>query len=266
MNEVLNMIPPMAYAIIVLIGFCGLFGAAYYALKNGMLSSEALKVGTSVLDGMQQSAQALAKATGNGAVSIAAFILEAGTRAAHAAEQMYKTGEIGKEERNKTAKEIAEDLLKLAGIEVTEDRKTALAVAIEAECDAMGHGMALSGVATVSGTAEEMEQFAKLMEKNGVKLSAEESAGSGEESETVEAAEGSLARGYDTEECKGDGEVYAAVTMDGGLGWKKVSDCTDEELDAAIRANRPKADTANMTRAEKTALLTALVDEENGEE
>ncbi len=233
MNEVMNGIPTMVYTVIILIGFCALLGAVYYALKNGKLSSDALKVGTSVLDGMQQSAQALAKATGNSAISIAAFILEAGTRAAHAAEQ--------------------------------EDRKTALAVAIEAECDAMGHGMELSGVAIVSGTAEEMEQFAKLMEKNGVKLSAEESAGSGEESETVEAAEGSLARGYDTEECKGDGEAYAAVTMDDGLGWKKVSDCTDEELDAAIRANRPKADTTNMTRAEKTALLTALVDEENRE-
>lgn len=266
MNEVMNGIPTMVYTIIILIGFCALLGAVYYALKNGKLSSDALKVGVSVLDGMQQSAQALAKATGNSAISIAAFILEAGTRAAHAAEQMYKTGEIDKDERNKTAKEIAEDLLKLAGIEVTEDRKTALAVAIEAECDAMGHGMELSGVATVSGTAEEMEQFAKLMEKNGVKLSAEESAGSGEESETVEAAEDSLARGYDTEECKGDGEVYAAVTMDDGLRWKKVSDCTDEELDAAIRANRPKADTTNMTHAEKTALLTALVDEENSEE
>lgn len=105
----------------------------------------------------------------------------------------------------------------------------------------MGHGMELSGVATVSGTAEEMEQFAKLMEKNGVKLSAEESAGSGEESENVEAAEGSLARGYDTEECKGDGEVYAAVTMDDGLGWKKVSDCTDEELDAGDSRKPPQS-------------------------
>lgn len=39
MNEVLNAIPPMIYIIIILIGFCALFGAAYYALKNGKLSS-----------------------------------------------------------------------------------------------------------------------------------------------------------------------------------------------------------------------------------
>ena len=85
MNEVMNVIPTMVYTIIILIGFCALLGAVYYALKNGKLYSDALKVGVSVLDGMQQSAQALAKATGNSAISIAAFILEAGTRAAHAA-------------------------------------------------------------------------------------------------------------------------------------------------------------------------------------
>ena len=34
MNEVLNAIPPMIYIIIILIGFCALFGAAYYALKR----------------------------------------------------------------------------------------------------------------------------------------------------------------------------------------------------------------------------------------
>ena len=49
MNEVLNAIPPMIYVIIILIGFCALFGAAYYALKNGKLSSEALEVGTTTV-------------------------------------------------------------------------------------------------------------------------------------------------------------------------------------------------------------------------
>ena len=170
MNEILNMVPPMAYAIMILIGFCALFGMAYYALKNGKLSGEALLVGTSVLEGMQQSAQALAKATGNGAISIAAFILDAGMRAAHAAEQMYKTGEIDKAERNQTAKQIAEDLLKLAGIEVTEDRKTALAVAIEAECDAMGHTMQLSGTATVTGTPEEILKLMDGTEEKATRL------------------------------------------------------------------------------------------------
>ena len=54
MNEVLNAIPPMIYIIIILIGFCALFGAAYYALKNGKLSSEALEVGTTMLEGIRQ--------------------------------------------------------------------------------------------------------------------------------------------------------------------------------------------------------------------
>lgn len=251
MNEMLNTIPPMAYAVIILIGFCALFGAAYYALKNGKLSNEALAVGTSVLEGMKQSAEALAKATGNGAISVAAFILDAGTRAAHAAEQMYKTGEIDKAERNKTAKKIAEDLLNLAGIEVTEDRKTALAVAIEAECDAMGHTMQLSGTATVTGTPEEI---LKLMD------------GTEEKAETVPAEAGSLARGYDTPECAGDGKTYVGVAeKDGGFAWKQIEDCTDEELDAAILAHLPKADSGNMTREEKIALLEALTEEDEEE-
>lgn len=251
MNEMLNAIPPVAYAIMIVIGFCALFGAAYYALKNGMLSSDALKIGTTVLEGMKQSAEALAKATGSGAISMTAFILDAGTRAAHAAEQMYKTGEIGKEERNRAAKAIAEDLLKLAGIEVTEDRKAALAVAIEAECDAMGHGAALSGVATVTGTPEEIR---RLMEAANVKAQEEEA-------QTVAAEEGSLARGYDTEACAGDGAVYVGVAQDDGFAWKAIDACTEEELDAAIRANMPKADTTDMTREGKIALLEGLMDE-----
>lgn len=251
MNEMLNTIPPMAYAVIILIGFCALFGAAYYALKNGKLSNEALAVGTSVLEGMKQSAEALAKATGNGAISVAAFILDAGTRAAHAAEQMYKTGEIDKAERNKTAKKIAEDLLNLAGIEVTEDRKTALAVAIEAECDAMGHTMQLSGTATVTGTPEEIRKVL----------------GDGQSAEgkidTIPAGAGSLARGYDTPECAGDGRVYVGVAeKDGGFAWKQIEDCTDEELDAAILAHLPKADIGNMARAEKITVLEALTEED----
>ena len=254
MNEILNMVPPMAYAIMILIGFCALFGMAYYALKNGKLSGEALLVGTSVLEGMQQSAQALAKATGNGAISIAAFILDAGMRAAHAAEQMYKTGEIDKAERNQTAKQIAEDLLKLAGIEVTEDRKTALAVAIEAECDAMGHTMQLSGTATVTGTPEEIRKVLGDGQNAEGKI------------ETIPAGAGSLARGYDTPECAGDGRVYVGVEeKDGGFDWKQIEDCTDDELSAAILANLPKADSGNMTREEKIALLEALTEEDEEE-
>ena len=225
MNEVLNAIPPMIYIIIILIGFCALFGAAYYALKNGKLSSEALEVGTTMLEGMRQSAEALAKATGNGAISVAAFILDAGTRAAHAAEQMYKTGEIDKAERNKTAKKIAEDLLNLAGIDVTEDRKTALAVAIEAECDAMG-----------------------LTEEK--------------KTETINAEVGSLVRGYETPECQGDGKTYVGVEKeDGGFGWKQVTDCTDDELNTAIHAHLPKANYGDMTREDKISLIEALTED-----
>lgn len=246
MNEVLNAIPPMIYIIIILIGFCALFGAAYYALKNGKLSSEALEVGTTMLEGMRQSAEALAKATGNGAISVAAFILDAGTRAAHAAEQMYKTGEIDKAERNKTAKKIAEDLLNLAGIDVTEDRKTALAVAIEAECDAMGHAMMISGTATLKGTPEEIKTMLTEEKKT----------------ETINAEVGSLARGYETPECQGDGKTYVCVEEeDGGFGWKQVTNCTDDELNTAIHAHLPKANYGDMTREDKISLIESLTED-----
>ena len=259
MNEMLNAIPPMAYAVIIIIGFCALFGTAYYALKNGMLSGEALKVGTTVLEGMQQSAQALAKATGNGAISVAAFVLDAGTRAAHAAEQMYKTGEIDKAERNKAAKEIAEELLKLAGIEVTEDRKTALAVAIEAECDAMGHTMQLSGTATVTGTEEEIRALLSKADEKTEKAEAAEE----EEAQAFEPSEGSLTRGYDTPECTGDGQIYVGVSLGEGegCGWKRVEDCTDEELHAAMKVQMPKADADSMTQEDIIAALTWLTEE-----
>ena len=137
------------------------------------------------------------------------------------------------------------------GIEVTEDRKTALAVAIEAECDAMGHTMQLSGTATVTGTPEEI---LKLMD------------GTEEKAETVPAEAGSLARGYDTPECAGDGKTYVGVAeKDGGFAWKQIEDCTDDELSAAILANLPKADSGNMTREEKIALLEALTEEDEEE-
>ena len=199
-----------------------------------------------MLEGMRQSAEALAKATGNGAISVAAFILDAGTRAAHAAEQMNKTGEIDKAERNKSAKKIAEDLLNLAGIDVTEDRKTALAVAIEAECDAMGQAMMLSGTATLKGTPEEIKTMLTEEKKT----------------ETINAEVGSLVRGYETPECQGDGKTYVGEEKeDGGFGWKQVTDCTDDELNTAIHAHLPKANYGDMTREDKISLIESLTED-----
>ena len=104
MNEVLNAIPPMIYIIIILIGFCALFGAAYYALKNGKLSSEALEVGTTMLEGMRQSAEALAKATGNGAISVAAFLEAKNIRSPHLILEL--NGEILAEESILAAQDV----------------------------------------------------------------------------------------------------------------------------------------------------------------
>ena len=171
MNEILETAMPVAYAAVVILAFAAILAAIYYALKGGMISDDTLKTGMTVLEGVHKSVSALAEAMGSSAVSIAAFVLDAGRLAARAAEQMMKTGEISREERNRRAKEIAAELLELAGIEVTEEHMTALAVAIEAECDAMGHVLDVSttATATVTGTPEEVRKLAMLLEREDVK-------------------------------------------------------------------------------------------------
>lgn len=287
MNEMLETAMPVAYAAVMVLAFAAILGAIYYALKGGIISEETLKTGLTVLEGVQQSAQALASATGNGAVSIAAFVLDAGARAARAAEQMMKTGEIGKEERNKKAKEIAAELLEMAGIEVTEDRMTALAVAIEAECDAMGHALDVSTTATVTGTPEEVRELAMLLEKEGVKLDVgcigevgqeghEGPAGEtgctepqSTEKTPVEVGElkfdpeydvilpevGSLAFGHELSDLSDDGEVYVGVNGKDGCCWIRLDRIDWEQARAAIEANMPKADTQGMTLDQMRELL-----------
>lgn len=138
--------------LLVLLFFAALMGAFYFALKSRKISTELLSTGATMLEGIQGTADALADATGNAAVSIAAYVLQVAAKAARAAEQMAKTGEIGKEERNAKAKQIAQELLEMAGIEVTDDRRTAIAVLLEAECDTMGHRL---GLEALGGTEDE---------------------------------------------------------------------------------------------------------------
>lgn len=123
------------FAVVAGIGGIGL------ALKTGKISGELLSSGSVMLEGIKSATDALYTATGNPAVAMTSFIIEVVGKAARAAEQLYAVGQIKKDERNAKAKEIAEDLLRMAGIEVTDDRKAAIAVLLEAECDAMGHSI-----------------------------------------------------------------------------------------------------------------------------
>lgn len=143
MNELMMNVNPVFVAALLVV-MAGAIGLGIWALKTGRVTGDMLASGTAMLEGVQSAADALAKATKNPAVSIASYIMKAAAQAARAAEQMYNTGAISAQERNETAKRIAGDLLTLAGIEVTEDRKTAIAVLLEAECDAMGHHMELA--------------------------------------------------------------------------------------------------------------------------
>ena len=162
-TTIINMNPVMV--LLLMTALVAAIGAGIWALKNGMLTTEMMATGTAMLEGVECAAQALARATGNPAVAVASFIFKAAGEAAHAAEQMYKTGAIGSEERNAKAKEIAEDLLRLAGIAVTEDRKAAIAVLLEAECDIMGH--ALEEIVTAE---QEIELDAQPEIKEGIEL------------------------------------------------------------------------------------------------
>lgn len=138
MNELMMKLNP-AFVAALLVMVAGAIGLCIWALRTGRVTSDMLASGTAMLEGVQSAADALAKATKNPAVSVASYIMKAAAQAARAAEQLYNTGEISAQQRNETAKQIAGDLLALAGIEVTDDRKTAIAVLLEAECDAMGH-------------------------------------------------------------------------------------------------------------------------------
>lgn len=135
-----------ALTVAILIAILLLCCALLYALKTGRISTDVLATGRAMFEGVHDAAHALAKATGNPAVTAASYIFKATAEAAHAAEQMHRTGEISAQERNGKAKEIAESLLELAGIGVTEDRKAAIAVLLEAECDMMGHALVVDTV------------------------------------------------------------------------------------------------------------------------
>lgn len=289
MNEILETAMPVAYAAVVILSFAAILAAIYYALKGGMISDKALKTGMTVLEGVQKSVHALAEAMGSSAVSIAAFVLDAGKLAARAAEQMMKTGEISREERNRRAKEIAAELLELAGIEVTEEHMTALAVAIEAECDAMGHALDVSttATATVTGTPEEVRELAMLLEKEGVKLDVGVKGEAGQEGHDGQAGEtgctepqstektpvevgelkfdpeydvilpevGSLAFGHELSDLSDDGAVYVGVKDEDGCCWMRLDRIDEEQARAAICANMPKADTQGMTLEEMRELI-----------
>ena len=151
---------PLILAIMTVFGVIAGVGGIGFALRTGHITSDLLASGTAMLDGIKGATDALYKATGNPAVAVTSFIIEVVGKAARAAEQLYTVGEIRKEERNAKAKEIAEDLLRMAGIEVTEDRKAAIAVLLEAECDAMGHSIEAS--ATLEEVLAPGQDSAKL--------------------------------------------------------------------------------------------------------
>lgn len=68
-------------------------------------------------------------------------MLEAAGEGAETAEELWKLGELPKEERNAYAKEIAAEVLTKAGIEVTDQIQMIIDGAIEMVCMLMPHGV-----------------------------------------------------------------------------------------------------------------------------
>lgn len=67
--------------------------------------------------------------------------LEAAGEGAETAEELWKLGELPKEERNAHAKTVAAEVLTKAGIEVTEQIQVIINGAIEMVCMLMPHGV-----------------------------------------------------------------------------------------------------------------------------
>lgn len=68
-------------------------------------------------------------------------VLEAAGEGAETAEELWKLGELPKDERNAYAKDIAAEVLTKAGIEVTEQIQMIIDGAIEMVCMLMPHGV-----------------------------------------------------------------------------------------------------------------------------
>ena len=68
-------------------------------------------------------------------------VLEAAGEGAETAEELWKLGELPKDERNAEAKAIAAEILEKAGIDVTEQIQMIIDGAIEMVCMLMPHGV-----------------------------------------------------------------------------------------------------------------------------
>lgn len=72
---------------------------------------------------------------------IVVTVLEAAGKATETAEDLWKLGELPKDERNAYAKQMAADVLTKAGIEVTDQIWMIINGAIEMVCMLMPHGV-----------------------------------------------------------------------------------------------------------------------------
>lgn len=120
-----------------------LYGVLLIALvvliKKGILSVNGLAKIDEVLE-------ALKSISSHDGVDIPLFdlLLEYVYQAVHAAQQMYKSGQITAEERKETALNIIADFAEKDGIPFTPEMRAEASNLIEAECDLMGHGTAIS--------------------------------------------------------------------------------------------------------------------------
>lgn len=129
------------YQIVVLV-FTGILGVIYIAQRmTGHHILETVIQWKPVLAAITALVKAVAGILPSPYFKTIVDVLEAAGEGAETAEELWKLGELPKDERNAKAKEIAAGILEKAGIEVTDQIRMIVDGAIEMVCMLMPHGV-----------------------------------------------------------------------------------------------------------------------------
>ena len=129
------------YQIVVLV-FAGILGVIYIVQRmTGHHILETVVQWKPVLAAITALVKAVAGILPSPYFKTIVDVLEAAGEGAETAEELWKLGELPKDERNAKAKEIAAGILEKAGIEVTDQIRMIIDGAIEMVCMLMPHGV-----------------------------------------------------------------------------------------------------------------------------
>lgn len=129
------------YQIVVLI-LAGILGIIYIAQRmTGHHILETVIQWKPVLASITALVKAVSNILPSAYFKTVIAVLEAAGEGAETAEELWKLGELPKDERNAEAKSITAEILEKAGIDVTEQIQMIIDGAIEMVCMLMPHGV-----------------------------------------------------------------------------------------------------------------------------